>query len=217
MPDPHAVVGFYDRFGARQDHQGWYEDPALEQLITLGRLADAHAVCEFGCGTGRLAAWLLRSVLPADARYLGVDASASMIALATERVEPWTGRAEVHRTTGALRVPAEIATWDRFLSTYVLDLLSEDDILALLEEAARVLRPGGLLCVASLTHGRGALTGLVSRLWSVLYALHWRLVGGCRPLVLAPLLPPHRWRVLHDEAVSAWGITSEVLVAERLG
>jgi hypothetical protein len=57
----------------------------------------------------------------------------------------------------------------------------------------------------------------VSRLWSALHALHWKLVGGCRPLLVAPLLPPHRWRVLHDDAVAAWGITSEVLVAERVG
>jgi ubiquinone/menaquinone biosynthesis C-methylase UbiE len=217
MPDPRAVVGFYDRFGSRQDHQGWYEDAALERLIARGRLSEARAVCEFGCGTGKFAAWLLRSVLPAEARYLGVDASATMAALAAQRVAPWAPRAQVQQSDGSLRVPGEIAAWDRFVCTYVLDLLPEEDILKLLEEAARLLQPGGLLCVAGLTHGRGTLTGLVSRLWGALYTLHWRLVGGCRPLVVAPLLPPHRWRVLHDEAVSAWGITSEVLVAERMG
>ncbi len=52
------VVSCYDRFGRRQDPQGWYEDAALERLIALGRLAEARAVCEFGCGTGRLAAGL---------------------------------------------------------------------------------------------------------------------------------------------------------------
>jgi ubiquinone/menaquinone biosynthesis C-methylase UbiE len=211
------VIAFYDRFGSAQDRQGWYEDPALERLIALGRFEQARSLCEFGCGTGRLAARLLGSVLPADATYLGVDASATMAALATERLQRWAPRARVAHSDGSLRVPGEIAAWERFLCTYVLDLLPEDDILALLEEAARVLAPRGLLCVAGLTHGRGAVAGAVSRLWSLAHALNWRLVGGCRPLNLAPLLPPHRWRVLHDEAVAAWGITSQVLVAERVG
>lgn len=217
MPDAQAVIGFYNRFGQRQDRQGWYEDPALDRLVERGRLASAQAVCEFGCGTGRFAARMLSSVLPPEARYLGVDASPTMVALARERLEPWAGRAEVRQSDGTLRVPGEIAAWDRFVCTYVLDLLPETDIAALLEEASRVLRPGGLFCAAGLTHGRGALTGLVSRAWSLAHTLHWRLVGGCRPLVLAPLLPPHRWQILYDGTVAAWGITSEVLVAQRVG
>jgi len=217
MPHRNAVVAFYDRFGRKQDSQGWYEDPALERMIALGRLAESRAVCEFGCGTGRLAARLLAGVLPTEARYLGLDASATMVALARERLAPWAARAQVLHSDGSLHVPAETGEWDRFVSTYVLDLLAEADIAALLQEAARLLRPGGLLCVVGLTPGRGLLTGAVSRLWSVLHRLHWRLVGGCRPLDVAPLLPAARWRVLADARVAAWGITSQVLVAERRG
>jgi SAM-dependent methyltransferase len=210
------VIAFYDRFGARQDRQGWYEEPALARLIAQGRFFAAGSVCEFGCGTGQLAARLLGGTLPAHARYLAVDASSTMVALARERLRPWAGRAEVRQSDGSLRVPGAVAPTERFLCTYVLDLLAEPDIAALLEEAARVLAPGGLLCVAGLTHGRGPLAGSVSRLWALLQRLHWPLVGGCRPLRVAPLLPPQRWRILHDESVAAWGITSEVLVAERL-
>jgi cyclopropane fatty-acyl-phospholipid synthase-like methyltransferase len=36
-------------------------------------------------------------------------------------------------------------SFDRFISTYVLDLLSEENIDSLLSEAYRVLRTGGLL------------------------------------------------------------------------
>ena len=36
-------------------------------------------------------------------------------------------------------------SFDRFISTYVLDLLSEENIDSLLSEAYRILRTGGLL------------------------------------------------------------------------
>ena len=46
---------FYDRFGAKQDWQRFYEDRAISELVAHGALADAQSVVEFGCGTGRIA------------------------------------------------------------------------------------------------------------------------------------------------------------------
>ena len=57
------VRAFYDRFGGKQDWQRFYEDPALRDLICHGSFDEAHAVVEFGCGTGRLAEHLLRDYL----------------------------------------------------------------------------------------------------------------------------------------------------------
>jgi SAM-dependent methyltransferase len=216
-PSRQAVIAFYDRFGGRQDAQGWYEDAPLERLVAAGDFAAARRVCEFGCGTGRLAARLLRAELPPEARYLGLDASGTMARLAAGRLRPWAGRAEVQRGDGSLRVPLAEGACDRFVATYVLDLLPEPDIAALLAEAARVLAPGGRLCVAGLTPGRGPLTAAVTGVWRFAHRLHWPLVGGCRPLRVAPRLAPETWRVLHAEVVVAWGIPSEVLVAERRG
>ena len=44
-------------------------------------------------------------------------------------------------------------SFDRFISTYVLDLLSEENIDSLLSEAYRVLRTGGLLGLVSQPKG----------------------------------------------------------------
>ena len=41
------------------------------------------------------------------------------------------------------------------------------------------------------------------------------LVGGCRPVRVAERLDPAAWRTLCSETVVAWGVPSEVLVAER--
>ena len=43
----------YDRIGAWQDTQAFYEGPALDALIAHGSFEDARAVFEVGCGTGR--------------------------------------------------------------------------------------------------------------------------------------------------------------------
>jgi ubiquinone/menaquinone biosynthesis C-methylase UbiE len=204
---------FYDRFGARQDKQGFYEDAALDRLIAHGRFEEAHAVFEFGCGTGRLAERLLARHLPEGAEYTALDSSPTMAALATERLARWP--AKVMLSDGSLAVPAGERSFDRFVATYVLDLLNETDARALISEANRVLRPDGLLCVAGITHGSGGLSVPVMALWRAVASVAPRLVGGCRPQRAGRLLSEESWRIEHRSVVSAWGIASEVLVAAR--
>jgi ubiquinone/menaquinone biosynthesis C-methylase UbiE len=206
---------FYDRFGARQDAQAFYERPALERLVAHSELAEAQAVVEFGCGTGRLAAGLLGGALSPSCRYLGLDLSATMVELAQARVARFGARAEIRRTEGEPRIDAPDASFDRFLSTYVLDLLPEDEIRSLLAEAHRVLAPGGLLAVASLTRGERGLPRALSFVWEGVHRLRPALVGGCRPIALSPHLAGRGWRILHRSVVAPYAIPSEVVVAER--
>jgi ubiquinone/menaquinone biosynthesis C-methylase UbiE len=203
---------FYDRFGAKQDLQGFYENPAIEALLRHAAFESARAVVELGCGTGRLAARLLRERLPAEATYVGFDVSGTMVGLADARLEPWRDRARVQRTEGQPGLPLPGGACDRFLSTYVLDLLGEDDIRAALREARRLLAPGGRLCLASMTFGRTIPSRALCRLWTAIHSLSPRLVGGCRPLRLRAFTGSD-WAVLHEEVVCTFGICTEVLVA----
>ncbi len=207
---------FYDRFGARQDRQGFYEDAALDDLAAHGRFEEAKAVFEFGCGTGRFARRLLSRSLPPACSYLGVDISSTMISLAQERLKDWPDRAAVMRTEGSVLLDAGDGRFDRFVSTYVIDLLSEAEIGGLIGEARRILIPGGALCLVSLTEGRGPLKGLLTRLWRTVHRINPRWVGGCRPVRLLDYLGDSQWKILHRGVISSWGICSEVLVAERL-
>ena len=148
----------YDRFGARQDRQSFYEDEAIADLLDHLALGEARAIVEFGCGTGRLAKTLLDEHLPPTAHYVGIDSSTTMVTLAGERLAPYGARAKILHTTGDMQLDLAANAFDRYVSTYVLDLLSEEDIAALLAEAQRILAPGGLLGVASLTHGNTLVT-----------------------------------------------------------
>jgi ubiquinone/menaquinone biosynthesis C-methylase UbiE len=207
---------FYDRFGARQDAQAWYEDAALRVLLAHGGFREAGAVVELGCGTGRVAERLLAGELPAGTRYLGIDASATMVGLARTRLARFGPRATVRQSDGTLRIDAPDASFDRFLSTYVLDLLSEDDVRIAFGEARRLLVPGGLLVVAGLTPGTTPLTCLTTALWRGLHRLRPALLGGCRPLEAQRLLDPAAWEVRHRTVVARFGIASEALVAARV-
>ncbi len=203
---------FYDRFGRKQDLQRIYEDPAVEVLIRYASFESASAVIELGCGTGRLAERLFEECLPSDATYVGIDISRTMVELARGRLARWAGRAEVQLTDGSPSLGVGDDTADRFLSTYVLDLLSEDEIRAVLRKAGRVLVPGGLLCLASLTFGQTPLSRLVCHSWTAFHSWNPRLVGGCRPLELTAFVGPE-WRILHREVVCTLGICTEVLIA----
>ena len=207
---------FYDRFGEKQDQQGFYEDAALDVLIEHGEFGHAQSVFEFGCGTGQLAARLLAEHLPTSAHYAATDISLTMANLAIGRLEPWAERAAVHMNSGEPEFSRYGGPFDRFVSTYVFDLLSVQEIAQSLSAAHDCMRNGGLLCVAGLTHGSGLLSSTTSKVWSLIHRIRPSLVGGCRPLLLADHMPQTQWRVLYRAVVDSWSIPSEVLVAEAI-
>ena len=205
----------YDRIGAGQDTQAFYEDAATEDLVRHGEFGSASAVFEFGCGTGRFAQTLLREHLGATAIYRGVDVSPKMITLATQRLSDVGERARVTLTDGGPPATEGTDSFDRFVSNYVFDLLSEADIAAVLSEAHRMLRPGGLLCLTSLAPPRNALSRAIMGIWSLLHRLNPKLVGGCRPIDLRTIVAKGPWKLRHHRALAPFGVPSEVVIAER--
>jgi ubiquinone/menaquinone biosynthesis C-methylase UbiE len=206
---------FYNRFGSKQDRQQWYENPATRDLLEHAGFETAMAVCELGCGTGAFAEEVLAHYLANMACYCGVDISTTMVDLTRQRLARFESRAEVLLTDGSLKFAWPDASVDRFVTNYVLDLLSPDDIRQALVEAYRLLRPEGRLCVVSLTCGRTGVARLVTWLWDAVHWLHPRLVGGCRPLQLRAYLDAEHWRTDYNHVVTACGVPSEITVASK--
>lgn len=204
---------FYDRFGAKQDKQAFYEDAALDALVAHGGFGETQFVFEFGCGTGRFAERLLDEVLPASAWYRGVDASRTMVTLSQQRLKRFGDRALVRLSDGWMDIETPDRQIDCIVSTYVLDLLPETTVGEFLDEAHRVLTPDGRLCVAGLTHGTTLMSKMVMAVWRTVHWIQPKWVGGCRPIRVVAMLDPEKWEVLHSETVVAWGMPSEVLVA----
>jgi ubiquinone/menaquinone biosynthesis C-methylase UbiE len=207
---------FYDRFGVKQDQQLFYEGPALATLVANACLAEARSVFEYGCGTGRFAQELLEHHLQEGCRYLGVDISSTMVRLAAKRLIGYAGRASVVLSSGEATVAVPDSSIDRFISTYVLDLLPEPTSQRVIAEAHRVLSADGLLCLVGVTHGVTPLSRLVMSIWLRLFAWKPSLVGGCRPTRLVDLLLAGQWQVVSHNTVVAWGVASEVVIAKPI-
>ncbi len=211
---PSQASRIYDRIGRAQDWQAFYEDRAIARLLANAELERAESVFELGCGTGRVGQHLLGRLNP-TASYRGVDLSPVMVELATSRLAPWPERAKVVLVDGSLPLPAADRSVDRFMSTFVFDLLAGDLALTVLADARRMLAPHGLLCLASLAPGVSRGERVVSRAWMGLWRQSPWLVGGCRPISLVSLLGDG-WQAHHRSLVRAWGLVTEVVVASPL-
>jgi ubiquinone/menaquinone biosynthesis C-methylase UbiE len=209
-----AAQAYYDRFGKKQDSQGFYEDPALDEMIAHAGFQDARSIFEFGCGTGKLAARLLEKHSSSTVCYLGCDISPVMIGLAKRRLEEYVERAKVVLSDGAVQFPLPDHSVDRVVSSYVLDLLSEADIRRFFLEARRTLTADGKLCIASLTRGVSLPSRIVSSLWTAMFNLSPAMVGGCRPIDLDSFVDIRQWRVVHRRVLAPYGVPSEVFILE---
>lgn len=211
---PREARRFYDNYGARQDGHR-HEDLARKELQERGGFEHACNVFELGCGTGSFAKKLFDESFPTTTRYLGVEVSTTMVELAKEKLGEFPRRARVVRTDGELHFAEPDGFYDRFVATYVFDLMPEESIRKGVAEAHRLLVRGGLLCVVSLTYGQTYFSRAVSTIWSRLQRLAPVAVGGCRPIDITEYLPEPFWEITESRVVSAQGVPSQVTIARR--
>ncbi|OBU49704.1 class I SAM-dependent methyltransferase [Stenotrophomonas maltophilia] len=115
-----------------------------QAAIRLLATAAGESVLEIGPGNGAFAPLLLQA---ANSRYLGIELSTAMVATGNQRLAS-TGlgdRAEL-RHGDAHALPVTDACVDAALS--VNTLYFWPNLAPVLDELARVLRPGGRLCLA---------------------------------------------------------------------
>ena len=192
------VYGFWSRF---------FESYATLRAYQAAGLSGNESVLEVAIGGGEFHSMLLKT--QGLRRCVGVDLSAPMLAWARKRVAA-SGivRHNLCRAS-ALCLPFDHATFDILFNLYMLDLMLEDDIPAVLQEFGRVLKPGGRVIGLSMA----AQARLVNAIWMGLYRCSPVLVGGCRPLPIAERLASNGWKIDLQEQISQCGFRSELIVA----
>jgi ubiquinone/menaquinone biosynthesis C-methylase UbiE len=127
--------------------QRWVYRPAQDEVIGLLRSHGSRKVADIACGTGILADRIERDLHP-DEVY-GVDMSEGMLAQARERsstVRWLTGPAE--------RLPFDDGALDAVVTTSAFHFFDQP---AALREFHRVLAPGGIAAVATMSPRRRVL------------------------------------------------------------
>ena len=69
----------------------------------------------------------------------------------------------------------------------------------------------------SLTRGVTRTGRMVSDAWDSVSERWPSLVGGCRSIDLAMLLEPSAWQIEHQEVLTRWGVSSQLIVASPTG
>lgn len=200
---------FYDWLGARHDLGGRFEREAKAYAIGRLGLERGQTVLDLGCGTGAEHPQIRRAI-GVPGRLYALDISKVMLALARDRE---AGSCPVQAS--AAQLPFRDASIDRVLSTYVFDLLPAEVIPAILAEVRRVLRPGGLVALVSLTSGVDGPSRAVVGAWQSIYRVHPLLLGGCRPVPLVHLVRQSGLAVLEDKILVQLGVPSAIVVARR--
>lgn len=148
----HFLLPLYDVV-----HQVCGVQPIHEEMITSAGLRDGHQVLDVGCGIGNL----LRST---GRRYpkvelTGLDPDPKALARAARKARRAGVTVRLDRGF-AEELPYPDASFDRFFSSLMLHHLDSAAKDALLAEARRVLRPGGVLILADAVvdgHGHGRM------------------------------------------------------------
>jgi SAM-dependent methyltransferase len=137
-----------EHFGATRDH--WWNEDTLAFLARRWEPARIRTVLDVGCGVGHWSRLLAR-VLPAEARFWGVDREARWVARASELAAEAGDAARFQFAVGDAEALAN-ATDSFDLVTCQTLLMHLRDPARGLEQMVRVARPGGLVLVAEPTN-----------------------------------------------------------------
>ena len=132
-----AACGEREETGIRSSVQN-----CVRNLLGLARISPQDEILEIGCGVGRVG----RELIAHCRSWTGCDVSAKMLAYAEERLKGIDNIRLVLLRRGGLR-EFKTGSFDVVFATNMLGHLDEFDRWRYVEEAFRVLRPGGRLSI----------------------------------------------------------------------
>jgi ubiquinone/menaquinone biosynthesis C-methylase UbiE len=198
------IAWFYDGWGRLT------EDRALQRLLQIAEVRDGSQILDVGVGTGRLFEQVVRQ--NRGGMNVGIDLAPAMLRYARKRLSRLVAPASWELQEGsAYDLPFADASFDFLFSTFMLDMLPEEDYPRLLAGFRRVLKPGGLLCLAAFSFG----TRPVHRFWYWLARHFPGLLTDCRPVHLEPALRDAGFTIARQEEVSQFTFPSQLILARR--
>jgi demethylmenaquinone methyltransferase/2-methoxy-6-polyprenyl-1,4-benzoquinol methylase len=201
----------YDGLADRYDLiAGFWEKAPREIGLRKLSACEGESILEIGFGTGHGILALAKSVGHSGTVH-GVDLSPRMVRITESRVERagLSDRVRLH-CGDAAELHFATDSLDGIFASFTLELFDTPEIPHALAEWHRVLRPGGHICIVSLSKAGG-------RSWMrELYEWGHRIfpaIVDCRPIFVQRALEAARFRILDITQMSMWGLPIEIVLA----
>ncbi len=194
------LAWMYDGWGALT------EGRARRRGIELAKVQDGESVLDVAAGTGLILADIVK--INRTGLNAGIDISSGMLQKARNRVQNTPARVELKQAS-AFAIPYPDAAFDLLINGYMFDLMPVEAMPRILAEFRRVLKPGGRLVLMNMTEGERP----GSHIYQWIYQHAPALMGGCRGVLLAGLLPQAGFQVLVREYHQQFFFPSEVILA----
>lgn len=202
---PEEIPRVYARLAPVYDFWARLTESRARELA-VAHVNDGENVLEVAVGTGLAFADLVRA--NPHGRTEGVDLTEPMLARARRKVAGLPG-AHALELGDARALPFPDAAFDLVLNSYMLDLMPESDFGPVLGEFRRVLRASGRLVLVNMAEPPPRLRAAFT--W--LYRRAPRLLGGCRPVALAPFVEAAGFQIERRDVVTQLGVPSELILA----
>ena len=205
----------YDRISRWYDLvEGNWEKPARNAGLHWLAAAPGEKILEIGTGTGS-ACLRLAVATGSNGLVIGVDLSNGMLRMAHRRLQKPVVLSQVCLLNGdACALPVRSSSMDAVYSSFTLELFVEIDILNVLRECRRVLKPGGRICLVSLT--ASGKPSLPRRLYEWCHR-HMPDVVDCRPIHVKEYLNNTGFKLQNSLYTHLWRIPIEIVLANSPG
>lgn len=189
-------------------------EPAYDRLVT--HIEEGDHVLDVGCGTGALA---LRAAVR-GAHVKGIDVNTEMLAVAKDKVAKAHTAGQVKlEEKGVAELDQESSeTYDAVMSGLCFSELSEDELEYVVQQAFRILKPGGRLLVADEVLPADVWLRWIHRLVRIPLTLAAYLISGqiTRPLVSVPVRIEKGGFIVESRRATAFGSFLEVVALKAV-
>ena len=204
------IAGIYDSLSKIYDIWGnLTESRARNRALELAEIKNGQNILEVAVGTGLAFYEIVKR--NSEGTNIGVDISEGMLKRAKERLRKLSGVNYELKIGNAFRLEEEDEHFDVLINNYMFDLISFDQMDAVLKEFKRVLKKKGKLVIVNMTAGEN----FGSEIYDFLYRLSPKMMGGCRGIRLTKKLQDHGFDVKLREYYQQFLFPSEVILAKK--
>ncbi len=183
---------------------------AHRHALEVSGIRDGMRVLEVATGSGEMFQKLVK--LNRGGRTVGLDLSPKMAAHTQRRARREFPGAWTHcQAVDARRLPFRDGSFDALISCYLLELLATEDVVQVLDEFRRVLRPGGRLTLVCIGGNAEVFNRIYYAVGSVAPAFWGRTIERSVPA----MMERSDFRILSDRTVRQSGYPSRILSASR--